>query len=104
MRCSRTTACGASPRRSRRSSTLEGFPPTPFASDARLEWRGVDPWTGYLSDSTGCAMMRMPFLPGTAPSITCGMAGDTLGFFNEDTGVDTSETSPQEGMPEDTVP
>jgi penicillin-binding protein 1A len=49
---------------------LEGFPPAPFTSDARLEWHDLDPWSGGLA-SFGCASQPVPFLPGTAPTRYC---------------------------------
>jgi penicillin-binding protein 1B len=51
-------------------SLLAGFPPTPFAIDASLEWRDIDPWNGYLADST-CIAETTPFLRGTAPISYC---------------------------------
>jgi penicillin-binding protein 1A len=49
---------------------LSGFPATPFPSDAQLEWANIEPWTGLLADST-CEAMRVPFLPGTSPTMPC---------------------------------
>jgi len=49
---------------------LAGFPPTPFPTDTELEWANIEPWTGMLADST-CEAMRVPFLPGTSPSMPC---------------------------------
>ena len=49
---------------------LEGFPPSPFGSDAQLEWLQVEPWSGFLSDSL-CPSEAMPFVPGTGPVATC---------------------------------
>jgi len=60
---------------------LEGFPRRPFASHATLEWADVDPWSGLLADST-CSGMRMPFLPGTAPSQYCSPGWATFGEFD----------------------
>jgi penicillin-binding protein 1B len=60
------------------------FPRRPFASDAMLEYRLVDPWTGYLAEEGGCPAMRMPFLPGSAPAILCGWEADTLGTAYDD--------------------
>jgi len=51
-------------------SLLAGYPPTPFAIDASLEWRDIDPWNGYLADST-CTAETTPFLRGTAPISYC---------------------------------
>ena len=52
------------------SPLLEGFPPRPFASDARLEWRAIEPWSGLLA-TRDCASEPAPFLPGTAPKESC---------------------------------
>ena len=49
---------------------LEGFPPTPFLADARLDWVNIDPWWGCLADSLS-PVERTPFLPGTGPIETC---------------------------------
>ncbi|MEO5617953.1 MAG: transglycosylase domain-containing protein [Candidatus Eisenbacteria bacterium] len=49
---------------------LRGFPPRPFASDAGLEWRYIDPWSGRLA-VPGCRTEPVPFLPGTAPTRFC---------------------------------
>lgn len=49
---------------------LAGFPPTPFASDADLEWTDIEPWTGLLADTT-CTALRVPFLRGTSPTMAC---------------------------------
>ncbi len=49
---------------------LEGFPPTPFATDAELEWVNLDPWRGCLSDSLS-PHETVPFLRGTAPTYGC---------------------------------
>jgi penicillin-binding protein 1B len=60
------------------TAMLQGFPPIRFVADSRLQWTNVDPWTGLLADST-CQIMRMPFLPGTAPVAWCAETGD-LGY------------------------
>jgi penicillin-binding protein 1B len=49
---------------------LEGFPPRSFASDAKLEWHSIDPWSGRLA-VPGCPAEPVPFLPGTAPTRYC---------------------------------
>ena len=49
---------------------LAGFPPAPFATDAELEWRDLEPWAGVLADSL-CPHETVPFIPGTAPLATC---------------------------------
>jgi penicillin-binding protein 1B len=57
---------------------IGSFPRTPFVSDAEVEYHDIDPWTGYLAEGGRCPAMRVPFLPGTAPSVYCGWASDTL--------------------------
>jgi membrane carboxypeptidase/penicillin-binding protein len=54
---------------------LQGFPPRGFASDAGLEWRDIEPWSGLLA-TRECRGHPVPFLPGTAPRGYC--APDTL--------------------------
>ncbi len=54
---------------------LQGFPPRGFASDAALEWRDIEPWSGLLA-TRECRAQPVPFLPGTAPKGYC--APDTL--------------------------
>jgi membrane peptidoglycan carboxypeptidase len=54
---------------------LQGFPPRPFVSDARLEWRYIEPWSGLLATHE-CRSELVPFLPGTAPTGYC--VPDTL--------------------------
>jgi penicillin-binding protein 1B len=49
---------------------VAGFPPEPFPGDAGLALAWIDPWTGLLA-RPGCAVMRVPFLPGTAPTRVC---------------------------------
>ena len=49
---------------------LRGYPPRSFASDAALEWRFIDPWSGKLA-VPGCRTEPVPFLPGTAPTRFC---------------------------------
>jgi hypothetical protein len=52
------------------SALLEGFPAAPFPGDAGLTLAWIDPWTGLLARG-GCPAMRVPFLPGTAPTRVC---------------------------------
>jgi len=52
------------------NALLEGFPAEPFAGDAGLTLAWIDPWTGLLARA-GCPTMRVPFLPGTAPTRIC---------------------------------
>ncbi len=54
---------------------LDGFPPTPFASDERLEWHDIEPWSGMLATAQ-CASQPVPFLPGTAPTEYCAPAAE----------------------------
>ena len=49
---------------------LAGFPPTPFATDADVEWTDIEPWNGARADST-CTGMIVPFLRGTSPTTMC---------------------------------
>ncbi len=49
---------------------LQGFPPRAFASDAQLEWRDLEPWSGLLA-TRECRGQPVPFLPGTAPRGYC---------------------------------
>ena len=49
---------------------LAGFPAEPFPGDAGLALAWIDPWTGLLA-RPGCPVMRVPFLPGTAPTRVC---------------------------------
>ena len=49
---------------------LQGFPARSFPGDAALTLAWIDPWTGFLA-GPGCAAMRVPFLPGTAPTRIC---------------------------------
>jgi penicillin-binding protein 1B len=49
---------------------LQGFPVTSFATDNRLEWVNMDPWTGCLADSSS-PRESTPFLLGTGPFATC---------------------------------
>jgi penicillin-binding protein 1A len=62
------------------SAMLRGFPADAFPGDAGLQLAWIDPWTGLLARA-GCPKMRVPFLPGTAPTRTCGVfhpPADTL--------------------------
>jgi penicillin-binding protein 1B len=50
---------------------LEGFEPREFPSDRTLALAWIDPWTGGNA-GPGCpSVMRVPFLPGTAPTQPC---------------------------------
>jgi penicillin-binding protein 1A len=52
------------------SPMLQGFPPRAFASNARLEWHDLEPWSGLLA-TRDCRAEPVPFLPGTAPNRYC---------------------------------
>ncbi|HYM81691.1 MAG TPA: transglycosylase domain-containing protein [Candidatus Limnocylindria bacterium] len=59
------------------------FPGTRFLSDTGLDFRDIDPWTGFLAEEGGgCPSMRVPFLPGTAPTVPCSAAADTF-YYDE---------------------
>ena len=50
---------------------LDGFPAREFPSDRGLALAWIDPWSGGLA-GPGCpSVMRVPFLPGTAPTEPC---------------------------------
>ena len=76
------------------SALLEGFPAESFPGDAGLTLAWIDPWTGLLA-RPDCPTMRVPFLPGTAPTRTCGVAhppADTLGA--DSTTTDSTASAP----------
>jgi penicillin-binding protein 1B len=50
---------------------LDGFPATEFATDRTLQLAWIDPWTGGLARGDCPSPMRVPFLPGTAPTRAC---------------------------------
>ena len=50
---------------------LDGVPATEFASDRKLEWVPIDPYTGGRARGDCPSPMRVPFLPGTAPTTAC---------------------------------
>ncbi len=50
---------------------LDGYPPRPFASDAGLDLVWIDPYSGGLARPDCPRPMRVPFLPGTAPTTPC---------------------------------
>jgi penicillin-binding protein 1B len=71
---------------------LQGFPPRSFANDAQLEWREVEPWTGFLAGPE-CRGQPVPFLPGTAPRAFCPpgtLLGPELESPDSLTGADSS--------------
>jgi penicillin-binding protein 1A len=53
------------------SKLLEGYPPTEFESDKKLDLVWIDPYSGLRSGRNCPYVMRVPFLPGTAPRDTC---------------------------------
>jgi penicillin-binding protein 1B len=53
------------------SALLRDTPALAFASDAEVEYADIDPWTGYLADTTTCESMQVPFLPGSSPTSFC---------------------------------
>jgi penicillin-binding protein 1A len=55
------------------SAMLRDFPAEPFPGDAGLTLAWIDPWTGLLARAD-CPTMRVPFLPGSAPTRVCAMA------------------------------
>ncbi len=68
---------------------LRDFPAAPFPGDAGLTLAWIDPWTGLLARG-GCPTMRVPFLPGTAPTRTCGVVhppADSLAALSDSTAV-----------------
>jgi penicillin-binding protein 1A len=80
------------------------YPPTPFASEAELEFRPIDPWTGYLADAGGCPSMWVPFLPGTSPLTPCSAAADTGWVMDNPDSLymaDTVAVDEPEPVPED---
>jgi hypothetical protein len=88
---------------------LSGFPPLGFTADARLAWVDIDPWTGYLADSTTVAE-NVPFIPGTEPThyrIDAGYPGYGYDYGYEDLdslyGGDTAWTAPPWSEPEDST-
>jgi len=70
---------------------LQDFPAEPFPGDAGLTLAWIDPWTGLLA-RRDCPTMRVPFLPGTAPTRVCAMVhppADSLGA-----GADSADGAP----------
>jgi penicillin-binding protein 1B len=70
---------------------LRGFPAEPFPGDSGLALAWIDPWTGLLARA-GCPTMRVPFLPGTAPTRTCTVSHpppDSLGAEGDSTATDS---------------
>ena len=66
---------------------LRGFPAEPFPGDAGLQLAWIDPWTGLLAGAE-CPAMRVPFLPGTAPTRVCDVfhpPADSLGAEEDST-------------------
>ena len=76
---------------------LQGYPPSEFESDQKLQLTWIDPYSGKLSTRSCPYTMRVPFLPGGAPRETCGVdhtadwaaklarrAADSLGVARRD--------------------
>jgi penicillin-binding protein 1B len=77
------------------------FPKAAFASDAEVEYRDIEPFTGDLADSGSCPAMSVPFLPGTAPTILCGWRADTLWSVWNDDSLSSADTAYVEPLPVD---
>jgi len=80
---------------------LEGFPAEPFPGDAGLTLAWIDPWTGLLARGD-CPTMRVPFLPGTAPTRICALVhppADTLGAAPDSTAPAIESSVPPDSMP-----
>ncbi len=83
------------------SAMLRGFPAEPFPGDAALELAWIDPWTGLLARA-GCPTMRVPFLPGTAPTRVCGVfhpPADTLAAVGDSTAPVIEGSLPPDSLP-----
>jgi penicillin-binding protein 1B len=84
------------------SELLAGFPTQAFPGDAGLTLTWIDPWTGLLARSD-CPTMRVPFLPGTAPTRVCAevhppadslaAAGDSTAVAADSTGAAAADSS-----------
>jgi len=83
------------------SALLEGFPAEPFPGDAGLTLAWIDPWTGLLA-RTDCATMRVPFLPGTAPTRICAVfhpPADSLAATTDSTAPAIESSVPPDSIP-----
>jgi membrane peptidoglycan carboxypeptidase len=83
------------------SAMLNDFPPEPFPGDAGLTLAWIDPWTGLLARA-GCATMRVPFLPGTAPTRSCSVfhpPPDSLATAADSTAPAVESSVPPDSMP-----
>ena len=83
------------------SALLEGFPAEPFPGDAGLTLAWIDPWTGLLARG-GCPTMRVPFLPGTAPTRFCTVfhpPPDSLATAADSTALEPGATAPPDSIP-----
>jgi penicillin-binding protein 1B len=83
------------------SALLKDFPAEPFPGDAGLTLAWIDPWTGLLARA-GCASMRVPFLPGTAPTRSCGAfhpPPDSLAAAADSTTPAIESPVPTDSMP-----
>jgi penicillin-binding protein 1B len=80
---------------------LRGFPAEPFPGDAGLELAWIDPWNGLLARA-GCPTMRVPFLPGTAPTRVCGVVHpppDSLAAVGDSTASVIEGSLPPDSLP-----
>jgi len=79
------------------SRLVEGAPHTSFPDAEELDLVWIDPWTGGLPGPSCPGVMRVPFLPGTAPRRVCerdhsgdwesiwrARAADSLGVIEEE--------------------
>jgi penicillin-binding protein 1A len=83
------------------SALLKDFPAEPFPGDAGLTLAWIDPWTGLLARA-GCASMRVPFLPGTAPTRSCGVfhpPPDSLAAAADSTAPASESPVPPDSIP-----
>jgi penicillin-binding protein 1A len=84
---------------------LDGFPVEQFPGDAGLTLAWIDPWTGLLA-RPDCPTMRVPFLPGTAPTKVCGeyhAPADTLDADSLAAGIDSTASVPGPGGAPDSL-
>jgi hypothetical protein len=80
---------------------LQDFPAEPFPGDAGLTLAWIDPWTGLLARA-GCPTMRVPFLPGTAPTKSCDVfhpPPDSLAAAADSTASEPEPAAPPDSMP-----
>ena len=82
------------------SRLLAGFPPTPFPGDAGLELAWIDPWSGGIA-RPDCPVLRVPFLPGTAPRAACTLHHEPADSL---AARDSSATAPPDSLPAAAAP